>query len=753
MKYWIGCLLFLLIGCGDRESRSTYTYNEGLHVIPQPKEMKLQSGEFTLKRGTSIGSTRPAEKYLCDSLAARIKGSSGARVRLADQGESADILLQYDDTMRSDAYRIRIFPDSVRITASSDAGMYYAVQSFLQLFPAEIESRQGSHPKEYRLPCVEVYDYPSLKYRGVLIDVCRHFFSVEEIKKQIRIMGMLKLNKLHLHLTDNQAWRIEIRKYPELIQNSAVAETYNGSKYGPFYYTQEDLKEIIAYAAQHQVEVIPEIEFPGHSLSALVAFPELSCSGGPFVSEQVFGFEENVFCVGNEKVYGFMQNVLSEVVELFPSEYIHIGGDECSKKHWDQCPKCQAKARELGLVPTPEHSVGEQLQSYAIERIQRFVSTELGKKMIGWHEVLEGGIDKQVTIMSWRDPNIGLAAAQAGYHVILAPMPAGFYLCDYQGGIEVEPAASGERAYLRDLYTYRPIPEGLPDEARRRIDGLEACAWSEWCPDVEHLETLLYPRLVALAENAWCDEGQKNWTDFLRRLDNMQVRLLYNGVRFHIPMPEGIPTQNVVFRDDSVVLELTNSRGMPMVYTLDGSEPTVQSDSLPARLVLRQSGVLKVATVASGFILGPTRTIEIERQEKPIAACRTDCPRQIRLQIADGVFASEQDYARAVFRTDTMISALQDYDQTRFDFRNPSLAVYSGYLEVPQTRIYTFESNSDELWVAGRRLVYNPTSSRFRAQKRQIYLEQGVHPFKLVFSNRLKEGFASCWYDFGYSYQ
>lgn len=741
-RYIIIWIVLCLLGC-SHQSCQEQQRDDDIHIIPIPKKIDKRKGFFLINASTNIYSNQLVGSILIDSIINRL---NIPLIKSKKNIPENSIFLEYKNDLLAEEYIIDISSECAKISASTNTGMYYGIQSFFQLLPTEID-HQDKHSDSYYLPCIYIRDYPQMEYRGILIDVCRHFFSVDEIKKQIAIMGSLKLNKLHLHLTDNQGWRIEIKKYPELINTSAIAETYNGEKYGPYYYTQDDIREIISYANLHHIEVIPEIEFPGHSLSALVPFPHFSCSGGPFKSEQVFGFEENVFCVGNEDVYTFMQDVLTEIAGLFPSAYIHIGGDECSKKHWKLCPKCQSKAKELGLKEG-KHSVEEQLQSYAIHRIQDFISSKLNKKMIGWHEVLEGGISKDVTIMSWRDPQIGYSAAKEGYKVIMAPMPEGFYLCDYQGGVEVEPAASGEFSSLKQLYNYIPTPE--PD-CKSNIIGLEACAWTEWCPDVKRLEYMMYPRVIALAENAWCNQDQKDWTGFQKRLDSMQIRLKYQGVNFHIPMPEGVATQNRVFNQDTVVIQLENSRSLPMVYTIDGTVPTIHSTLLPNRLILDHSCCLKVATVASGNLLSPVRLIDIDKQEKPIKAVQASF-NGIRLKIADGLFKTDKDYDRAIFHTDTIISSLADYNKDKFDYRRPSLAVYSGFIHVSETKVYTFESNVDELWIANKRLIYNPTSSRFYAQKSQIFLEKGFHQFKLVFSNRLKEGFATCWYDIDFKY-
>lgn len=748
-RFLIYLILYFLISC--QTSVENKVYNSGIHIIPEPLQLENQQGIFSINRSTTLlleSNNWQEEAYL---LKKKLDNASGWELSFSDQLTNNCIRLRTDSNLGEEGYKIEVDKHQTSLFAATKKGMFYAVQTFFQLLPAEIE---GTMPKIKRLsiPAVKITDNPRFGYRGVMIDVCRHFFTVEEIKKQIDVMSMLKLNRLHLHLTDNQGWRIVIDKYPQLVEYSAIGKTYNEAPYGPFYYTKEDIKDILEYANRHHVEIIPEIEFPGHSLSVLVPFPELSCTGGPFTSEQVFGYEENVFCVGNDSVFVVMENILREISELFPSRYLHIGGDECVKTYWKTCPRCQALAKKLNLKPTNEHTVEEQLQSYAIKRMEHFISGTLGKRMIGWEEILEGGLPDEATVMSWKGTEGGLKAATSGHDVIMASMADGLYLCDAQGANEVEPAASGNHSYLKNVYEFEPIPKNLASDKIKYVIGTQACMWSEWSSSARLLEYMMYPRVVALAEIAWSAPEKKNWNDFLRRLENIQVRLDLKGLNYHIPIPEGELTTNKVFTEDSVVLNFENSRSLPMVYTLDGTTPDSKSLSLPEKLVLHNSCILKVATKTLGDKLSPIRTIHVEKQ-KPIPALKKEYSEKIRLRLANGLFKDDSEYAKAEFYKDTVIGSLAEYNKDKFDFKKPSLAVYSGEIEVPETGVYTFKSNADELWIAEKRLIYNPTSSRYYAQKTQVALEKGVQPFKLVFSNRLKEGFASCWYIIDFQYQ
>ncbi len=748
-RFLLLILPVVLMACNARVDDRTY--NSGIHIIPQPTQVETSEGSFTIDRSTTIVIDGKIWEKEAGVLADKLSAASGMVLPLYDRERENAIILRTDRNIESEGYTIDVDKKHIILSASTETGMFYAIQSLLQLLPAEIE---GVVPADIVLsvPAVRISDSPRFSYRGLMIDVCRHFFSIEELKRQISVMAMLKLNYLHLHLTDNQGWRIAIDRYPELVEHSAVQETYNGEKYGPFYYTKDDIRELISFADSHHVEVIPEIEFPGHSLAALVAFPELSCTGGPFESEQVFGYEENVFCVGNDSVFSFMENVLQEIADLFPSQYLHIGGDECVKKYWTTCPRCQALATKLNLKPDGGHSVEEQLQSYAIKRMERYISGSLGKRMLGWEEILEGGLPDGAAVMSWKGTESGAEAAALHHDIVMASMADGLYLCAAQGADEVEPAAMGGQSLLKDVYEFEPVPECLDKEDRSFVIGTQACLWSEWTPTAELLEYMLYPRAVALAETAWSQPGNKDWSDFLRRLENIQVRLDLKGINYHIPIPEGELTTNRVFTGDSVTLEFTNSRDLPMIYTDDNSTPEKGSPLLPEQLIIHNPCTLKICTKTAGGKLSPVRTVVVEKQQ-PMPAMHGEYPDKIRLSLATELFKNENDYSQAVFDTDTVIDSFASYDNSKFDFKSPSLAIYCGVVNVPQTGVYTFKSNADELWIADRRLIYNPTSSRFYRQKSQIALEKGPHPFRLVFSNRLKEGFASCWYPIDFQYQ
>lgn len=748
---------FLLLSLGLYSKQLNHS---GLFIIPQPLEVQIYKGYFVLDQKVVIrlggkrwqGSAEFLKKQLQEKygLECSLVYKRGGEKSLSLSSGRA-LYLTLDKTLAEEEYGIRVTPDKTILSASTERGMFYAMQTFFQLLPPVVES-SGNSKRVFSIPALKIADKPRFAYRGVMLDVCRHYFTVEEIKKQIAVMGLFKLNKLHLHLSDNQGWRIAIDQYPQLVEQSSIGETYNNALYGPYYYTADDIKELVAFAEKHYVEIIPEIEFPGHSLSALVAFPNLSCTGGPFRSEQLFGYEENVFCVGNESTFDFMKAVLRTVAKLFPSQYIHIGGDECPKGRWQKCAKCQSAIRRLGLKDDAQFSKEERLQSYAITRMNRFITDSLNKKMIGWDEILEGGLPSNAVVMNWRDERWAEIAANGGCDVVMAPMRKGLYMCDAQGKNEVEPPASGLFSYLKDVYAFDPMPKGVGRQNQKHVLGAQVCLWTEWTSNVDKLEYMLYPRGIALAEVVWSFPENKDWTNFLERLDVAQSYLDEMGVGYHIPIPEGVLTTNKVLVGDSTVLKFENSRSMPMVYTLDGTSPSVESPLVCGPLWVREEGVLNIATKNSKGKLSPIRSIRIEKQRNHPAVKRP-YSKEVRLRLANGLFRNEKEYDLAAFFKDTVICSLSEYNKTRFDFRKPSLAIFEGDVLVDESGISTFQTNADELWIDGVRLIYNPISSRFYAQKTEMALEKGVHIFKLVFSNRLKEGFASSWYDIDFHYK
>lgn len=729
-RVWlVVALLMIAVVAGAKQKG--YSYNRGINVIPVPKQLTIVSdGRFTVDSRTVIVVNSPNFASTAVYLASKIKISTGYDLSISDQmPQSNYIFLQLNTRVAAgmEGYTLNSSTSGVTIDARTPSGLFYGVQTLLQLLPAQIESPRKVSSVEWSLPLVQIVDEPRFKYRGVMLDPVRHFLSVDFIKKQLDIFAMFKINRFHWHLTDDQGWRIEIKKYPKLTQMGSVRTEGDGSTYGPYFYTQDQIKDVVAYAANLYIDVIPEIELPGHGLAALSGYPEFSCTGGPFTPRIIWGVEEDVYCVGKESTFSFWQDVLDEVAALFPSQYFHIGGDECPKVRWAKCADCQRRAAELGLKVEVEnidgkevkHSVEDQLQSYAVKRVERYLASK-DKKMIGWDEILEGGLAPGAIVMSWRGEQGGLAAASAEHEVIMTPGSGGMYIDQYQGALEVEPMTIGGRALLSKTYAYDPIPKGLDPSKHKYVLGAQCNMWAEYLLDESAVEYMLYPRVLALAELTWSEDTKRDFSDFVRRIDNACVRMDYHGVNYHIPMPEGVLTRNVVFTGKSKTLEFNNSRNYPMVYTLNGRNPSAKSTLYSLPIEVSGDKTLKIATLLPSGKVGPMRTVEIRRESFAPPVVADSLVRVDRGVNADGSLAS---------------------------------IVWDGTFEVKDSGVYTFVSDMNELWVDGVKLIdNNAIASRHQHKKVQKALATGRHTYKVIFKNLVQNGWPQSWNykNFGY---
>lgn len=478
-----------------------------LSVTPVPMEVNWQRGSFRPDASTSLWIEAPEADR---SILAEYLQASPLALKLADSQSENQVVLKQTDALEGitspEGYVLSVNSDGVRIEALSGAGLFYGVQTLLQM---AADAPEG-------MTAVTVKDEPRFEYRGIMLDVSRHFRSKEFVKRQIDLLSYYKINRLHLHLTDAAGWRIEIKKYPRLTQFAAWRpqavwkDWWNGKREyceetdpraQGGYYTQDDIRELVAYAQKHYVTIIPEIEMPSHSEEVLTAYPELSCTHVPY--------KQSDFCIGNEKTFEFLENVLTEVMELFPSEYIHIGGDEAGKASWPNCKLCQARMKKEGLKDVNE------LQSYSIHRMERFLNSH-GRKLLGWDEILDGGLAPNATVMSWRGTEGGLAAIRSGHKAIMSPGQY-CYLDGYQDAPYSQPEAIGGYLPLKKVYGYEPVPDSLSADEAKLMYGVQANLWTEYIPTEEHAEYMLYPRSIALAEVAWSKPENKSWEDFHRR--------------------------------------------------------------------------------------------------------------------------------------------------------------------------------------------------------------------------------------------
>ncbi len=506
-------------------------------VIPAPVRMELQNGTFLLTPDTKIIVDAQTTE-LGGQLKEMLSPATGYSLGVVDASDLSNnaIYLKLDSALKDlgeEGYRLAVTEKNVTLKAAGKAGIFYGMQTLRQLLPTEIFKQAPVECIDWRIRCVTIEDMPRFQWRGMHLDVCRHFMPKEFVKKYIDLMAIHKMNIFHWHLTEDQGWRIEIKKYPKLTEVGAWREEtvigrnsgkYDGKRHGGFY-TQDDVREIVEYARQRHVTVVPEIEMPGHSLAALAAYPEFSCTGGPFKVRTKWGVEPDVYCAGNDKTIEFLQDILTEVLALFPSEFIHIGGDECPKKRWETCPKCQARIKAEGLKD--EH----ELQSWFIRQMDTFLA-ERGRRLVGWDEILEGGLAQGAAVMSWRGEAGGIAAAQAGHDVIMASNAHTYFDYCQAADLKEEPLSIGHFLPLEKVYSFNPVPAVLTAEQAKHVLGAQGQLWTEYMPTSEHVEYMAYPRACALAEVVWTPLKDKDYKQFLGRLETHTQRLENLGVNF-----------------------------------------------------------------------------------------------------------------------------------------------------------------------------------------------------------------------------
>jgi hexosaminidase len=535
-KSVIVLITLVMTGIFYQCTRKASVEDRSNNLIPVPMKIENWAGTFTVVPETKImyAAANDELKSLALYLAELMQPSTGFDIEVIQKDgvkrskQNITLLLDDEFLLNDEGYSLSVDSKSVLITAGTPAGLFYGIQTLRQLLPVNIEMKEEVENVDWVLPCVEIRDEPRFPYRGLHLDVGRHFFPVSFIKKYIDLMALHKMNYFHWHLTEDQGWRIEIKKYPKLTEVAAFRnetligharekpEKYDGERYGGFY-TQEEIKEIVEYARKQHITIIPEIEMPGHSQAVLAAYPELGCTGGPYEVVKKWGVMKEVFCAGNDNTFEFLESVLLEVMELFPGEYIHIGGDECPKDRWEECEKCQARMKEEELAD--EH----ELQSYFIKRIEEFL-LQHDRKLIGWDEILEGGLAPEATVMSWRGTKGGIAAAKEHHDVIMTPT-SHCYLDYYQGDKETEPLAIGGFLPLNTVYSYEPVPEELTGHEVDHILGTQGNVWTEYMKTTDHVEYMVYPRACALAETGWTPKELKDFENFFERMEGHYKRL------------------------------------------------------------------------------------------------------------------------------------------------------------------------------------------------------------------------------------
>ena len=496
--------------------RPAATVKGNLDVIPQPQEIVLarDTTPFIIDRST----TNEKMHRTADFLATFIKEMTGTEVRVSDKEKSSNaIILAVDSTMgHPEGYKLQITPEKVLLTGGSEAGVFYGIHTIHKALPILKDGKVAA-----ALPAGTVTDFPRFRYRGFMIDVGRHFFPVSYLKQMIDLMALHNINYFHWHLTEDQGWRIEIKKYPKLTEIGSKRDStiidwetkkFDGKPHSGFY-TQDEAREIVRYAADRFITVVPEIDLPGHTTAALASYPELGCTGGPYKVLCSFGVFPDVLCAGNDQTLQFTKDVLDEIMDIFPSEYIHIGGDECPKSRWEKCPKCQAKIKELGIKALPKHSKENQLQTYFMSELEKEINAH-GRRMLGWDEVLEGGLTPNSTIMSWRGIQGGIEAARQHHDVIMTPIQRLYF-----SNPRINKMTGFE--WMNRVYNFEPVPAELTDAEKKFVIGTQGCIWTEWTADSTKMEWQILPRMAALSEIQWTLPEHKNFERFMERLPEM----------------------------------------------------------------------------------------------------------------------------------------------------------------------------------------------------------------------------------------
>lgn len=580
MSKFLPLLLLLLLCTCAPAPQNEVQVGQAL-VIPQPFRQTNDAGHFTLPKNLTVSVENEAQAQQIEGFLAEVAAVTG-RVPAVKVGGKSNFRLYHNHTLPTEGYSLIVTPEEVAIGASQPAGFTYAIQSLRQLLPPAFASGTLQPDVTWGIPAVTITDSPRFGWRGFMLDVSRHFFTVEQVKDVLDMMASQKLNRFHWHLTDDQGWRIEIKSYPKLTEigawradrintdenisdwwGRAPLQTNEEPTYGGFY-TQEQIKDVVAYAKNLNIEIIPEIDMPGHAQAAVASYPEIGCVKALPAVATGGVFRYNTINPGKDETYQFAETMLNEVMDLFPFDYVHIGGDECNKEQWKIDPDAQRKMREEGLKNEGE------LQSYFIRRMEGIINAR-GKKMIGWDEILEGGLAPNAVVMSWRGEEGGLASARAGHEVIMTPSKY-CYIDLKQGHDDFEPNLGYSRSLLSDAYNYQVVPDDLTQEQGALIKGIQANLWTESITDWSKLTYMTYPRLFAIAENAWTQAYLKDWDSFTNRLLHANKRLDAQNVRYAVSAFS--PWPHHIGKDGAIEVSFTTeANGLDIHYTFDGSEP------------------------------------------------------------------------------------------------------------------------------------------------------------------------------------
>jgi len=719
-----------------------------LPVIPQPVSVKVLSDSCRLADPviiyySDLALQFPAE-YLKEQLDSLLDQSAVTLFTKKTPEESRAIILMVDKQVKQEeGYRLTVERD-IRVLGKNPSGVFYGIQALVQLLFAYQNGRS-----EIIVPAMEIKDYPRFSWRGMHLDVSRHFFEKVFIKKYLDILSLHKMNTFHWHLVDDQGWRIEIKKYPRLTEIGAwradreamhwdsrtPQQPGEKASYGGFY-TQDDIREIVEYAARRFITIIPEIEMPGHCSSALAAYPQFSCSGEALtVPTGGLWPVANLYCAGNDSSFIFLQDVLQEVMELFPGRYIHIGGDEADKVAWRQCPKCQLRMRNEGLMDE------NQLQSYFIQRIEKFINQH-NRVLIGWDEILEGGLAENATVMSWRGIEGGIAAAQMKHKVVMTPSSHCYF--DYYQSLdqEIEPLAIGGFTDLLKVYSFEPVPVELNKRESKYILGAQGNLWSEYILSGSHAEYMALPRMTALSEVVWTPADLKNERSFLFRLKSFLNFLSQQGINYHVAAPLGLRGKMIFI--DSLEIELINPYPFGEIrYTLNGSDPQLDQ----AQVYTKPFTIYETNEIRTVLFLdnGKSSLVKSARVSKqiPLPAYRLEnvIEAGLRYEYFEGEITSLKDFNLLITKNSGTINLLTLPAEASADHFG---LIMEGFIDIPVTGVYRFNIISDDgsrLYIDNELVVDNDSLHAREAVEGVAALEKGYHRFQVLYFESTGEEF------------
>ncbi len=741
-------LLSFVIGMALASCSTPSFKPEQISLVPKPVQFALNEQSFEITSGTNIIVQNDNQNKAATYLKDMFKRAAGFELAISKENNSTGIIFENVEGLSSEAYNLEVNTKQIIIKASAEAGFFYGVQSIRQLLSDKIESKQTVQEKWY-VPCVSIKDEPRFAWRGMHMDFSRHFFNIDEVKEFLDYMALYKLNTYHMHLTDDQGWRIEIKKYPLLTKKGAWREESSHDKvckeqaktnasftidesnyhqvdgkrmYGGFF-TQDQIKEIVKYAADRCITVVPEIDMPGHFKSAIDNYPYLSCTGEPGWGKTF----STPACLGKESSYDFVEDILAEIADLFPGEYIHIGGDEVNTVSWTECEKCQKQIKKLHLKN--EH----ELQSNFNQRIEKFLHAK-GKRLMGWDEIVEGGLTKDASMMWWRNwaPKMRNIAADNGNDIVITP--------DFEYYFDFK----NEATPVEKVYNYEPIPAEFTAAQAKHILGVQANVWSEWIPNFKRLQYQVFPRMLALAETGWTEKNAKDYNDFSQRLLHQYDRFDVMGIHYYIPSIEGL--SNKIAFTDSAIVELTKPlEGLDIFYTLDGTEPTKKSLLYSAPFVVNKNGKIKVRAFR-GDLGSEIVEADVQKQQyrKPVEV--VPATKGLQRWMVEGKFKVVENVklpSSPKWKTVDKANMGEYADKSQYSM------IFKGFFNAESDGMYEFATKSDDgsLVYFGHKLIVD-NGGNHSAIKRtgMIALKKGWHPLTIIFHQGGGGGELTVWY-------